>query len=185
MTFIIDRFPVLHNCHDACDAVLRPVVLHRMAGNLFRKPVGKSLWLTLTSNGISKTKPTRRSRRGGTKLRRRITTVSVSRSVWGLPQGSNKLRANVNNATSRCGANMSNLQQVTLTKHDASLACKPAIVALLNVRSIRNKGEFIADYVTRCVFNPIWIHFSPPSSIGLARRRSWHYVEIVVPCCYG
>ena len=124
------------------------VVLHRMAGNLFRKPVGKSLWLTLTSNGISKTKPTRRSRRGGTKLRRRITTVSVSRSVVGLPQGSNKLRANVNNANSRCGANiMSNLQQVTLTKHDASLACKPAIIALLNVRSIRNKGEFIADYV--------------------------------------
>ena len=65
----------------------------------------------------------------------------------GLPQGSNKLRANVDNATSRCGANMSNLQQVTLTKHDASLACKPAIIALLNVRSIRNKGEFIADYV--------------------------------------
>ena len=42
---------------------------------------------------------------------------------------------------------MSNLQQVTLTKHDASLACKPAIIALLNVRSIRNQGEFIADYV--------------------------------------
>ena len=123
------------------------VSLHRMAGStmLFRKPFFKSLWLTLTTNGIAKRKPTRRSRRGGTKLQRPITlTVSVSRSVT---QGTNKLRARANTATRRCGANVYNLQHDTLTQHDHSFACKPAIVALLNVRSIRNKGAFITDHV--------------------------------------
>ena len=42
---------------------------------------------------------------------------------------------------------MSNLQQVTLTQYGASLTFKSAIVALLNVRSIRNKGAFIRVYV--------------------------------------
>ena len=113
--------------------------LHRMAGNtiLFRKPVCKSLWLTLTTNWISKEKPTRRSRRGGTKLQRPIKTVSVSRCVT---QGTNTLRANANTETRRCGANVYNLQSVTLTQHDPSFAYKPAIVSLLNIRSIRNKG---------------------------------------------
>ena len=122
------------------------VFLHSMAGNtiLFRKPVCKSLWLTLTTNWISKKKPTRRSRRGGTKLQRPITTVSVSRCVT---QGTNKLRANANTETRQCGANVYNLQSVTLTQHDPSFAYKPVIVALLNVRPIRNKGGFITDYV--------------------------------------
>ena len=39
------------------------------------------------------------------------------------------------------------MQQVTLSQHDPSHACKSAIVALLNVRSIRNKGALLADCV--------------------------------------
>ena len=183
-------------------AMMPAVSLHRMAGStmLFRKPVCKSLWLTLTTNGIAKKRPTRKSRRGGTKLRRPITTVSVSRCVT---QGTNKLQCTCKSR--RCGANVYNLQQVTLTQHDPSFTRKPAIVALLNVRSIRNKSPFITDYVLEhdidiLCLTETWLStdddllvtsITPdgytfhhvPRQTGSARRRSLHYVEDVVLCC--